>query len=214
MPTHWSEPRLSTLAHLAAEMAWHLQHHSLNPSPWPPPAPHWAPSCLSCWWSPVAMNLHMAPPNPGPGGHSLLLERKCCRMPVRDPPLARSARAPGQLGIRRAGCRAPGRPQPTPLCFYRPTAVSTWDKAPETHRPPVGPPAPSPAGSSGHRRWTGHGFGWSRCSVASPKCSRSSEITLWGHNPGQNQCPEKLDPPRPCSTHGLGQWAWQGWHRP
>ena len=79
------------------------------------------------------MNLHMVPPNPGPGGHPLLLEWKCCRMPVRDPPLAWSARAPGQLGIRRAGCRAPGRPQPTPLCFYRPTAVSTWDKAPETH---------------------------------------------------------------------------------
>ena len=126
------------------------------------------------------MNLHMVPPNPGPGGHPLLLEWKCCRMPVRDPPLAWSARAPGQLGIRRAGCWAPGRPQPTPLCFYRPTAVSTWDKAPETHRPPVGPPAPSPAGSSGHRRWTGHGFGWSRCSVASHKCSRSTVRVHFG----------------------------------
>lgn len=45
---------------------------------------------------------------PSPRGHLLLSERKCWRMRARDPLLARSARAPGQLGIRRAWYRAPG----------------------------------------------------------------------------------------------------------
>ena len=53
------------------------------------------------------MNLH-TDPAPSPRSHLLLSAQKCCRMRARDPLLARSARAPGQLGIRRAWYRAPG----------------------------------------------------------------------------------------------------------
>lgn len=175
-------------------MAWHLQHHSLNPEvrghhPHPPGHPPASP----VGGAPFSMNLHMAPPSPGPGGCPLLLERKCCRLLVRAPPLARSA-------------RAPGRPQPTPLCFCRPTAVST--------RAPCGPPAPSPAGLWPHAE-DGTRLQTVTALHGQPRVLQEhSESALWGHDPGQDPCPEKLDPPRPRSTRGLGKWAWQGRCRP
>ena len=115
LSTHWSEAWLSTLAHLAAEMTRHFQHQNLNPEVHGHRFlhPHWHLTASPVSGAPFSMNLHTTLPTQDPGSPTAL-GQKCCRMPVRDPLLARSARALGQLGIRRAGCRALGRPRPAP----------------------------------------------------------------------------------------------------
>lgn len=70
-----------------------LQSSSLSPTVVVPPSSFPPSVCL--------------PACPAVSCHPLLSERKCCSIRARDPLLARSARAPGQLGIRRAWYRAP-----------------------------------------------------------------------------------------------------------
>lgn len=123
--TRCSEPP----GRVTPQVAWGSRVQNLHPPPTlPPRAPRTG---------------RLRPPRqPSPRGHLLLSERKCCRMRAREPLLARSARAPGQLGIRSAWYRAPRgdhgpvghggrghRPGPGPpraaqlLCSCRPDAL-------------------------------------------------------------------------------------------
>ena len=141
------------------------------------------------------MNLHTTPSNPGPGV-AYCSWAEVLQDASQGPTAGQVSQGPGAAGNQEGGVPDTGETtarsvtdprgrQPAPLCFYQPAAVPTWAKAPETHRPSVGLPAPSPAGALA----TDIGRMVTELRGKLQVLREHSENALWGHDPGRTTPP-------------------------